>query len=188
MYTRMFSALSLPLGGAILGISGLKYFIGSRNYKPPCQIIAPEASITQVDYPQIDMRNLPYHDEQFDVVIADQVIEHIEGDVQQAVNEARRVLKKEGILIMGTAFIHPIHYGPKDMWRFSPDALRYLCRDFSEIIQCEGWGNRFVHALFFLYPPARDWQVPKRRWSFRRLLVTYNDNNYPHSTWIIARK
>ena len=110
MYTRMFSVLDLPLRGNILGVSGLKYFVGSRNYKPPCQVVAPDARITQADYPDIDMRKLPYDDKSFDVVIADQVIEHIDGDVQQAVHEARR------------------------------------------------------------------------------LLVTYNDVHYPHSTWIIAKK
>jgi ubiquinone/menaquinone biosynthesis C-methylase UbiE len=134
------------------------------------------------------MESLPYADNTFDVVIADQVIEHIEGDVQRAIDEARRVLKKGGIAVIATAFIQPIHWGPKDLWRFSPDALRYLCRDFFEIITCEGWGNRWAHALFFLYPKSRTWQIPEQTWSIRRFLATMNDDCYPQVTWIIAKK
>lgn len=188
MYKRIWSALDVPLRGNILGISGLKFWRGSKNYTPPFQVIADDADITEAGYPDVRMEALPYPNNIFDYVIADQVIEHIEGDVQRAINEALRVLKKGGIAIIATVFIQPIHYGPKDMWRFSPDALRYLCRDFSEIIQCEGWGNRWAHVLFFLYPKSRTWQIPERKWSMKHLLATMNDDQYPLTTWIIAKK
>lgn len=188
MYQRIWSALDLPLRGTILGVSGLKFWRGSKHYRPPFPIISQDADIVEARYPEARMECLPYPDDTFDYVIADQVIEHIEGDVQQAIDETCRVLKKGGIGIIATVFIQPIHWGPKDMWRFSPDALQYLCRNFSEIIQCEGWGNRFVHALFFLYPKSRTWQIPERKWSLRRLLATKNDIRYPQATWIIVKK
>jgi SAM-dependent methyltransferase len=188
MYKSIFSALHIPLKGEVLGISGLKFWIGSPNYNPPVQIISKDARITQADYPEVVMDNLPYKDNTFDYVICDQVLEHIEGDVQKSINEARRVLKPNGIAVFATVFIHPIHWGPKDMWRFSLDALRYLCRDFSEIIQCESWGNRWILALFFLYENARDWYVPKHNFSIVKKLATLNDPKYPSSTWIIVRK
>lgn len=188
MYKKIFSALDLPIHGNILGISGLKFWRGSKNYTPPFPIIAEGAAVTEAYFPDIRMEALPYADNTFDYVIADQVIEHIEGDVQKAIDEARRVLKKGGVAVIATTFIQPIHWGPKDMWRFSPDALRYLCRDFSEIIQCEGWGNRFAHALFFLYPKSRAWQVPEQKWSVARLFATTNDKCYPLTTWIIVKK
>lgn len=188
MYKKIFSALDLPLRGNILGVSGLKFWRGSKHYTPPFPLIADDAVVTEAHYPDVRMEALPYADNMFDVVIADQVIEHIEGDVQKAIEETRRVLKIGGIAIIATVFIQPIHWGPKDMWRFSPDALRYLCRSFSEVIQCEGWGNRWAHAIFFLYPKSRTWQIPERKWSIRHLLATMNDDRYPQVTWIIARK
>jgi len=188
MYTRIFESLPLPLEGDILGVSGLKYWTGSPHYQPPKKIIADSARITEAEYPDVSMLKLPYADNSFDYVICDQVLEHIEGDPQQAINEAHRVLRSGGILIAATVFIHPKHYGPKDMWRFSPDALHYLCRDFSEIIQCEGWGNRWAHVLFFIYDKARDWEVPARTISLARYLATHNDTNYPLNTWILAKK
>lgn len=188
MYKRIFFALDLPLHGKILGVSGLKFWRGSKNYQPPFLVIADDADIIEVDYPNVRMEALPYPDNTFDYVIADQVIEHIEGDVQHAIDEARRVLKSYGTLVIATGFMNAIHYGPKDLWRFSPEGLRYLCRDFSEIVQCEGWGNRWAHMLFLLWPRSRTWHIPERSLSVRHFLATSNNPLYPFATWIIAKK
>src|SRR3989344_7674842 len=188
MYNRIFSVLDLPLSGDILAISGIKYWQGSKNYTPLRKIIDDDARITNADYPKVHICDLPHENNHFDYVICDQVLEHVEGDIEKAVSEIHRVLKPGGTAVIATVFINPVHYGPKDLWRFSLDALRYLCRDFSEIIQCEGWGNRFAHALFFLYPRSRDWQVKNHWWSITRALVSRNDLNYPQQTWTIAKK
>ncbi len=188
MYMRIFSALDLPLHGKILGISGLKYFRGSPNYTPPREIIAKDAEITEADYPDISVLQLPYADNSFDVIIADQVLEHVEGNPQQAIDEIYRVLKHGGIAIVATVFMYPRHWGPKDLWRFSPDGLRYLCRNFSEIMQCEGWGNRFYHALGMFHKKIRDWKVPDRRWGVTRWLATKNENDWPAAVWLVGRK
>lgn len=188
MYKKVFAALPLPLEGKILGVSGLKYWVGSKNYTPPLPVIAERADVTITQYPEVIMSNLPYAEAFFDYVICDQVLEHIEGDIQCAINESFRVLKPGGTLVVATVFMHPIHYGPKDLWRFSPDALTYLCRNFSHIVTCKSWGNRWAHILFLLYDRARDWQVPERKISLIRLLATYNEPRFAHSTWIVAKK
>ena len=188
MYKSIFSVLKLPLCGDILGISGLKYWVGSKNYKPPQKIIDDGARITHADYPQVNILQLPYTANSFDFVICDQVLEHIEGNIEKAVSEIHRVLRPGGKAIIATVFMNPIHYGPKDMWRFSPDALKYLCKDFSRVVTCDGWGNRFAHALFLLYPRSRDWQIPERTFSIKHYLATKNDPLYPQATWIIAEK
>lgn len=188
MYTRIFSSLDLPLGGKILGISGLKYFKGSPHYTPPREIIAKGADVTEVDYPSVDMRHLPFPANVFDIVIADQVIEHIEGNVEEAIREVHRVLKPGGIAIITSVFMFPVHWGPKDMWRFSPDGLRYLCRNFSEIIQCEGWGNRYYHALAIFHKKIRDWKVSDSGWSMARWLAEKNEPDWPAAVWVVGKK
>lgn len=188
MYTRIFSALELPLRVNILGVSGLKYFRGSPNYTPTQEIISKDAVVTEAHYPDISILSLPYPDSSFDVVIADQVLEHVEGNPQQAIDEIRRVLKPNGIAIIATVFMYPIHWGPKDLWRFSPDGLRYLCRNFSEIIQCEGWGNRYYHTLGMWHKKIRDWKVPDRSWSIIHWLATKNELDWPAAVWVVGRK
>jgi len=181
MYKRIKQALGKPISGKVLSISSLRTF---RRAVP----ISDKAEITEVDYPKVNMQKLPFPDNTFDFVISDQVLEHIEGDAQKAIDESYRVLKPGGIAIHTTVFMNLIHWGPKDMWRFSPDALKYLCRRFSEIIQCEGWGNRLAHIIFLIYNKSRDWQIPERKLSILHFLATRNNEKYPLLTWIIAKK
>lgn len=188
MYEKIFDALPLPLAGRVLGIDSLKYFRGSKNFTPDREVIAKNADITETQYPEINMLALPYENNRFDIVISDQVLEHIEGDPFQAIEESRRVLKPGGLAIHTSVCIQPIHWGPKDMWRFTPDGLRYLCRNFSNVIACDSWGNRWTHALFFLCPAARDWNVANHFWNIPRMVASYNDPAYPLTTWIIAKK
>lgn len=178
MYKRMSQCLKKPMDGKILGISGIENF---RS------LISRTADVLDVQYPEIDMQNLSYEDNGFDFVISDQVIEHLE-DPQKAIQESYRVLKKDGITIHTTCFINYIHPCPKDFWRFSTDALRHLCKDFSEILCCEAWGNRITILLCFINDRFRFMNIPETKWSIRHLIATYNEERYPIVTWIIAKK
>ena len=166
------------MDGKILGISGIENF---RS------LISKTAEILDVQYPKVDMQNLPYEDNSFDFVISDQVIEHLE-DPKKAVKESYRVIKKGGVAIPTTCFINYIHLCPKDFWRFSPETLRYLCKDFSEILQCEGWGNRIAILLCFLSERFRLMNIPGTKWSIRHLIATYDEERYPIVTWVVAKK
>jgi SAM-dependent methyltransferase len=179
MYKRIEKCIPSPIHGRILGISGI------RNFYP--LIDRRMAEITEVSYPEVDMQALPYDNGTFDFVISDQVIEHLE-DPETAIGESWRVLRPRGIAIHTTCFMNYIHYGPKDLWRFSPEALRHLCEGFSEIVQCEGFGNRLLHMLCFISDRFRFMQVPDRRTSLLHLVATWNEDRYPMVTWIVARK
>ena len=178
MYKKISGHFKEPIKGKILGISGIK------NFYP---LISKNAEVLDVQYPEVDMQDLPYEDNSFDFVISDQVIEHLE-DSPKAIKESYRVLKEGGIAIHTTCFINYIHRCPKDFWRFSPDALRYLCQDFSEILYCEGWGNRVAILLCFLSDRFRFLNIPETRWSLRHLLATYNEDQYPIVTWVVVKK
>ena len=179
MYKKISGYFKEPLKGKILGISGI-----SNLYS---LIDMTKAELTEVNYPAVDMQNLPYENNIFDFVISDQVIEHLE-DPKKAIKESYRVLNKDGIAIHTTCFINYIHRCPKDFWRFSPDALRYLCQDFSEILYCEGWGNRVAILLCFLSERFRFMRISGAKWSIRRLIATYNEENYSIVTWVVAKK
>lgn len=178
MYTSIRDALKQPLKGMILGISGIK------NFYP--LIDMENSKLIEKEYPDIDMQELPFDGNTFDVVISDQVIEHLE-DCQRAIRESHRVLKEGGIAIHTTCFINYIHPCPGDFWRFSPDALRYLCRDFSQVVHCGSWGNRAAILLCFLSDRLRLMSIPETR-GLRHFIATYNEERYPIVTWVIARK
>jgi len=178
MYKKLRDFFKKPMDGKILGISGIE------NFRP---LISKNAEVLDVQYPEVDMQNLLYKDNIFDFVISDQVIEHIE-DPKRAVEESCRILKKGGIAIHTTCFINYIHLCPKDFWRFSPDALRYLCKGFSEILCCEGWGNRIAILLCFISNRFRFMNIPENKWSIRHQIAILNEERYPIVTWVVAKK
>jgi len=178
MYMKIKEYFNKPLDGKILGISGID------NFRP---LFSPNAEVVDAYYPDVDIQNLPYEDNSFDFVISDQVIEHIE-DPKKAITESLRVLKKGGLAIHTTCFFNYIHLFPIDFWRFSPDALRYLCKDFSEIIHCDGWGNRVAISLCFLSDRFRFIKIPETKYSIRNLIATCNEDKYPIVTWVVAKK
>jgi len=179
MYKQIEHALPGPISGKVLSISGLE---GMRHLLDEAR-----CEVTDASYPEVDIHHLPYPDETFDWVISDQVLEHIENP-DAGIAESWRVLKKGGIAIHTTCFVNYYHPAPIDYWRFSPDALRFLCARFSKILQCGGWGNRLAILLCFLGDRFRAMEIPERRFSLRRWVATLNEPRYPISTWIIARK
>jgi len=63
------------------------------------------------------------------VLILD-TLEHVEF-VRKAVEEAYRILKSDGILVISSQMDCPIHSWPDDYWRFTPSAFRSLLKPFS---------------------------------------------------------
>jgi SAM-dependent methyltransferase len=145
------------------------------------------AEIFEAHYPEHNIIDLKaFDDESFDYIVSDQVLEHVEGDPQRAFDESLRILKPGGIAAHTTAFIYPIHGAPSDFWRFTPDALRYLARGFSEILKCGGWGNRRVWllaAIGLAYKP-----VPHAKWHPLHRVTLHNNPKWPLCTWVVARK
>lgn len=181
MYKRIGECLKEPMKGKILGISGIENF-----YPLLCKKLD---EITEVWYPDVDFQNLPFAKNTFDFVVSDQVLEHLENP-KKAISESYRVLKRGGIAVHTTCFMNYFHPSPIDFWRFSPDSLRYLCKDcgFSQILQCEGWGNRIALLLCFISDRFRFMNVPETRWSIRHMIATLNEERYPIVTWVVARK
>jgi SAM-dependent methyltransferase len=145
------------------------------------------SEIVSADYPEHNILTLDFPDATFDYVLSDQVLEHVEGDPYQAISECHRVLRPGGIALHTTCFIIPVHGAPKDFWRFTPDALSLLHRDWSEIIEVGGWGNFQVWSVVH-QDGIRLLGVPHKRWHPLHKIAVRNDPLWPIVTWIIARK
>ncbi len=145
-----------------------------------------EDQIVDVQYPEHNIVNLPFSDGEFDAVVSDQVLEHVEGSPQAAIDETFRVIKPGGLALHTTCFMHPIHGAPNDFWRFTPYALRQLSQKHGHIIDCGGWGNPYV--LTCLAVGAQWVRVPHARWHPLHWLATRNSDDWPIVTWILAKK
>lgn len=157
---------------------------GSRGL---CEILGyGEARIFEADYPAYNILDLPFPSDTYDVVVSDQVLEHVEGDPQRAVDETRRVLKPKGLGVHTTCFVNTLHGAPHDYWRFSPFALTLLCRDFNRILDVGAWGNPWVFVLDWL--GMRFQPIPDARWHPLHRIAVRNRESWPVVCWIVAEK
>jgi ubiquinone/menaquinone biosynthesis C-methylase UbiE len=81
----------------------------------------------------MDARKLKFKNEMFDLIVALDVIEHIEGDIK-VVNEIKRVLKKDGTILMSVPAFQQI-YSKHDailghVKRYSKKEVRELFKEF----------------------------------------------------------
>lgn len=150
------------------------------------RLAAPRSKVTDARYPEVDVLSLPYLDDTFDLVVTDQVLEHVGGDPFRAVEECRRVLKPGGIAIHATPFLIQIHGYPSDYWRFTPQALVLLCRNHGGVLASGSSGSRYLWLLSWL--GLFEQRVPKASWHPYRKLALKNEPEFPSCTWIVARK
>jgi SAM-dependent methyltransferase len=178
MYRQIGAAIQQRLSGRILGISGI------ANFQP---WIDKNADVVNVAFPEVDMQKLPYGDEEFDVVISDQVIAHL-PDPRQALAESFRVLKRGGVGIHTTRASGPPSRYPEDYYRFTRDGLLAMCPPGLDVLQLGGWGNRYAMGLMLIHDGFfRFMRIPERP-GIRRWLATYNEDDNPIHVWIVARK
>ena len=69
--------------------------------------------------------SIPEKDNFFDLVITQEVLEHVQ-DPFKAMNEIFRVLKPNGILYCQLPFIIGYHPGPTDFWRFTKEGIEEI--------------------------------------------------------------
>ena len=164
--------------GDVLSISHSKNFCEILGISP--------AKLTEANYPEHNLLSLKFPDDSFDFLFADQVLEHVEGDPQQAMDETWRVLRPGGIAVHTTCLIMPVHGAPNDYWRFTPYGLKLLAKKFSRIIDYGGWGNLDVWRLERL--GLRYAGIPHATWHPLHKMATRNDPMWPVVIWLVAEK
>ena len=139
------------------------------------------SSFQSLDYPDFDLCAPLTAGGRFDVVICEQVLEHV-VDPYAAVANLRGLVRPGGHVIVTTPFLVRVHelaeYGLCDYWRFTPRGLRVLLeRAGLEVIDVGSWGNRVcVQANLSRWSAYRAWQ-PLR-----------NEPDVPLQVWAIARR
>lgn len=146
-----------------------------------------KAELVEANYPEHNATNLhSFPSGEFDYVVSDQVLEHVEGNPQDVFDESLRLLKPGGIAVHTTVFLFPVHGYPSDFWRFTPACLSMLAKKFGNIVEVGGSGNRimWVMDIFGLH----DCPVPHAKWHPVHMAATRNSGIWPCTTWIVAKK
>ena len=131
-----------------------------------------------LDYPEFDLCAPPQPREPADVVLCEQVIEHV-PDPCAAVRNLRGLCRPGGHVIVSTPFLIRVHeeWGMQDYWRFTPRGLRTLLEHAGlEVEEVGHWGNRRVIAgNLDRWPAYRRWmalgdepKLPVQVWAFAR--------------------
>ena len=99
-------------------------------------------------------------DAQFDVLLSTQVLEHV-TDPATYLQEAHRLLQKDGLLILSTHGYWIYHPDPTDFWRWTRDGLeKTIAREGFEIVETLGIFNRFASGLQ-LFQDGLLFKIPK---------------------------
>jgi SAM-dependent methyltransferase len=140
----------------------------------------PWRSYESLDYPAFDLC-APLGDRRtYDVVICEQVLEHV-LDPRAAAANLRGLCAPGGHVVVSTPFLIRVHelpaYGMPDLWRFTPRGLRRLLEDAGLLVDSiEAWGNRdCVVGNFDRWAAQRPWHSLRNEpdlavqvWAFAR--------------------
>jgi SAM-dependent methyltransferase len=184
MYERLRSVVAQNIDSS--DGAGLSVLAISGSGPLATQIGLGSAELTNADYPEYDLLSLPMPDHSFDVVVSDQVLEHVEGSPFVALQESVRVTRPGGYVIHTTCFFNQVHCYPNDFWRFTPEGLRVLCRGVAEPIDVGGWGSLALLPVTWLGLRLRP--VPRWRWHPLRWAAERDNPRWPVTTWVVARK
>jgi len=83
-------------------------------------------SHSNITYVSNEEYNYPIKSEAYDIIISGQVIEHVKR-IWDWMKELKRLVKKDGIIIIINPVSWPYHEYPVDCWRIFPDGMKALC-------------------------------------------------------------
>jgi SAM-dependent methyltransferase len=140
----------------------------------------PWKEYTSLNYPEFDLCAPLSVGRRFDVVICEQVLEHVVDPWGAAAN-LRDLAVPGGHVIVSTPFLIKVHELPyfalRDYWRFTPRGLRTLLESVGlDVETVDTWGNR----------PCVIGNL--QRWSaYRRWHPIRNDPDLAIQVWAFAR-
>ena len=138
-------------------------------------------SYRSVHFPEYDICEKPLAEEQFDLIIAEQVFEHILRP-DRAATHVYQMLRPGGLFVISTPFLLKIHEYPLDLYRWSEQGMKQLLEGAGfSVLSTASWGNR--ECLFADMTDDLKWTFYNR---FRHSL--HNEPQFPIVIWAFAKK
>ena len=135
-------------------------------------------SYTEANYPGFDICR-DVLDRRFDLIIADQVFEHLLWPYRAAKN-VHAMLEPGGRFLITVPFLVRIHREPEDCTRWTETGLKHFLAECGfplEATRTASWGNRACVTANFRTWPRRGWFGSLR-----------NEPDFPVAVWALARK
>lgn len=135
-------------------------------------------SFTEANYPEFDICK-DVLDRQFDVIVADQVFEHLLWPYRAARN-VHSMLQPGGHFLVTTPFLIRVHAIPYDCTRWTETGIKHFlieCGFSEDGIVTGSWGNRACVKANFGKWARRGW-----------LGSLSNEPNFPVVVWALAKK
>jgi SAM-dependent methyltransferase len=138
-------------------------------------------SYRTAEFPEYDICKGPLALEQFDLVIAEQVFEHVlRPDL--AATHVRQMLRPGGFFVISTPFLLKVHEHPLDLYRWTELGMRQLLETAGfNVLSSGSWGN--LKCLMADMRPGLAWTVydPLRH-------TLENEPQFPIVVWAFATK
>jgi SAM-dependent methyltransferase len=139
----------------------------------------PFKSFRSANYPEYDVCADPLADQQFDLIIAEQVFEHLLWPYRAGKN-VYQMLRPGGHFLISTPFLVKVHAHPIDCSRWTEMGMKYLLAECGfpiQKIQTFSWGNRACVKAGFKRWARYHW------WRSLR-----NEPEFPYDVWALAQK
>lgn len=132
-------------------------------------------------YPDYDVCEGVLGHERFDLIIAEQVFEHVLRP-DKAASHVYQMLRPGGVFVISTPFLLKVHGSPLDLYRWTEDGMRQLLEAVGfKVMRTASWGNR--ECLFADMSPGLEWTAynPKKH-------SLHNEPQFAIVVWAFARK
>jgi SAM-dependent methyltransferase len=138
-------------------------------------------SYQTVSFPDYDVCEGPLASEKFDLIIAEQVFEHVlRPDL--AATHVFQMLRPGGVFVVCTPFLVKVHEVPVDLYRWTQHGMRQLLETAGfSVLGSGSWGN--LQCLMADMTPGQSWTSfdPQRH-------SLHNDPQFAIVVWAFAEK
>jgi SAM-dependent methyltransferase len=141
----------------------------------------PFRSYQTAHFPNYDICKGPLAPEKFNLVIAEQVFEHVlRPDLAAA--SVFQMLRPGGFFVISTPFLLKVHEAPLDLYRWTESGMRQLLETAGfTVVSTDSWGNR--ECLTADMTPGLGWTFYDSRAHSLR-----NEPQFPVVVWAFAEK
>jgi len=138
-------------------------------------------SYKSLSYPSYDICDRPLGVAVCDLLIAEQVFEHILNP-HRAVQNAFTMLRGDGAVLITTPFLVKIHPAPQDFYRWTENGIRFLLEEagFIEVVT-GSWGNRKCAIADM---------TPGMKWTMYHPMLhsLKNEPQFPVVVWALGKR